>query len=292
MARVPGSKLRMPRSHRMTPGAPPSSRYSAAASHSSTVAPKPRLSSTGRPARAAALSSDVAAMVRAPICTSSQCSATRATEASDVASRTTARPNVVGDAAQQRQAVVAEALEGVGRGARLEGAAAQEARAGLRARRRRRRRDRPRSRRRRGRASSVHSSPPTASGPTGVSTVTGPRAAATRGLRLVGRRGSTRRRRGRRCARRAASSSGACGPTTSTATRPEPRTRARAGAGAGQLGLDGARLGARGAGAQEHDHRSASTMAQTAKARLTQPLRSKKALFDARQIVGETMRCS
>ena len=45
--RVDGSNVRMPRSQRITLALPADSTYSAAISHSSMVAPKPRLSSTG-----------------------------------------------------------------------------------------------------------------------------------------------------------------------------------------------------------------------------------------------------
>ena len=45
--------------------------YSAAESHSSTVAPPPRFNSTGRPARPAARSSAKFCMFRAPICSTS-----------------------------------------------------------------------------------------------------------------------------------------------------------------------------------------------------------------------------
>ena len=45
--RVDGSKVRMPRSHRTTLGLPAARMYSAAISHSSIVADRPRLSSTG-----------------------------------------------------------------------------------------------------------------------------------------------------------------------------------------------------------------------------------------------------
>ena len=101
-----------------------------------------------------------------------------------------------------------------------------------------------------------------------MSTATGPRAALTRGLRIVGgedrldglERGEARERR---VVERRVRADDLDGEARRTAHA------ARAGAGAGELGLDGARLGGGGAGAQKDDHRSASTIAQTAKARLT-----------------------
>ena len=65
--RVDGSKVRMPRSHRITFGLPELRMYSAAISHSSIVAPKPRLSSTGLRDWPAALSSTKLCMLRLPI---------------------------------------------------------------------------------------------------------------------------------------------------------------------------------------------------------------------------------
>src|SRR5229473_3169922 len=65
--RVAVSKVRMPRSQRTTWSLPPASRYSAASSHSSTVAAGPRLSSTGRRRRDSAWSRVKFCMLRAPI---------------------------------------------------------------------------------------------------------------------------------------------------------------------------------------------------------------------------------
>ena len=55
MLRVAVSKVRMPRSHRITCSLPAASRYSAASSRSSTLAARPRFSSTGLPALPTAL---------------------------------------------------------------------------------------------------------------------------------------------------------------------------------------------------------------------------------------------
>src|SRR5216684_3896069 len=66
--RVAVSKVRMPRSQRTTWSLPPASRYSAASSHSSTVAEGPRLSRTGRRRCESALSSVKFCMLRAPTC--------------------------------------------------------------------------------------------------------------------------------------------------------------------------------------------------------------------------------
>ncbi len=54
--RVAVSKVRMPRSHRITFGLPWAMMYSAESSHSSKVADRPRLSSTGMPLRPASSS--------------------------------------------------------------------------------------------------------------------------------------------------------------------------------------------------------------------------------------------
>ena len=67
MLRVVVSKVRMPRSHRMIWLFPAEAMYSAAISHSSMVAPKPRLSMTGRPARPQASRSEKFCMLRVPI---------------------------------------------------------------------------------------------------------------------------------------------------------------------------------------------------------------------------------
>ncbi len=71
--RVAVSKVRMPRSQSTTWSLPSWSTYRAAASHSSMVADMPRLTTTGRPVRAAARSSGVLCMERAPIISASTC---------------------------------------------------------------------------------------------------------------------------------------------------------------------------------------------------------------------------
>ncbi len=74
--RVDVSKVRMPRSQRITRISPAAMMYSAAPSHSSTVEPAPRLSKTGLPARPTARSRSKFCMLRAPICRTSAFSAT------------------------------------------------------------------------------------------------------------------------------------------------------------------------------------------------------------------------
>src|SRR5262245_1184878 len=64
--RVAFSKVRMPRSHRITCVLPPARMYSAESSHSSIVAERPRLSSTGRRTLPSSLSRSKFCMLRAP----------------------------------------------------------------------------------------------------------------------------------------------------------------------------------------------------------------------------------
>ena len=90
--RVAGSKVRMPRSHSTTSRLPRWAMYSAAISHSSTVAVIPRLSSTGLPASPTACSSPKLAMLRVPICSMSACSATTGTSRASTTSVTIGRP--------------------------------------------------------------------------------------------------------------------------------------------------------------------------------------------------------
>ena len=66
--RVAGSNVRMPRSHRTTSRLPRRAMYSAAISHSSSVADMPRFSSTGQPQLAAFLSREKFCMFLVPIC--------------------------------------------------------------------------------------------------------------------------------------------------------------------------------------------------------------------------------
>ena len=234
-------------------------------------------------------------MVRAPICTSSQCSATRATAASLVASETTARPNASatrrssGRPSSPRPWKAYGEVRGLNAPPRSRrapawcAAAAAATRSGSFSTAH-------------GPSIRVHSSPPTAMAPAGVSMVTGPRAADTRGLgSSAARIDSTASSAARRA--RVASSKGACGPTTSTAMRPGPLTRRDAGAGAGQRRFDGARLGGGRARAQEHDHRSASRSSQRLHDRAggegeAHPaVEIEERLVDARQIRGRR-RCA
>ena len=68
LLRIIVSKVRMPRSQRMTFSLPPARMYSALMSHSSIVAERPRLSSTGFFVRPRALSRRKFCMLRAPTC--------------------------------------------------------------------------------------------------------------------------------------------------------------------------------------------------------------------------------
>ena len=90
--RVAGSNERMPRSQSTTCAFPATSTYSAASSHSSTVAAMPRLSSTGTPDSPAARKSAKFCMLRAPICSMSAYPATALTSRGSSTSVTTARP--------------------------------------------------------------------------------------------------------------------------------------------------------------------------------------------------------
>ena len=90
--RVAVSKVRMPRSQRITRSSPAAITYSAAPSHSSTVEPAPRLRRTGRPARPTARSRSKFCMLRAPICSTSAFSATGLTWSTAITSVTTGRP--------------------------------------------------------------------------------------------------------------------------------------------------------------------------------------------------------
>ena len=69
--RVYPSKVRIPRSHKMTWSFPSDKMYSADINHSSMVAASPRLRSTGLPIRPTLLSSSKFCIFRAPICTTS-----------------------------------------------------------------------------------------------------------------------------------------------------------------------------------------------------------------------------
>ena len=121
--------MRIPRSHSITLGLPSLRMYSAAISSSSSVEESPRLSSAGRPGAADLREQRVVLHVaRADLDTS-------ATSSTGVE---VAQVHQLGDDRQARlglglgeqpQALLAEPLEGVGGGARLVGAAAQQRRA-------------------------------------------------------------------------------------------------------------------------------------------------------------------
>ena len=82
----------MPRSQSTTSRLPRWAMYSAAISHSSTVAVMPRLSRTGLPASPTACSSPKFAMLRVPTWSMSACSATTATSRASTTSVTTGSP--------------------------------------------------------------------------------------------------------------------------------------------------------------------------------------------------------
>ena len=104
--------------------------YSAAISHSSYVAVRPRLSITGLPVAPTACSSAKFCMLRVPICSMSAYSATTSTSVTSSTSVTTGMPHLVAHLGQDAQPVHAEPLERVRRRARLERAAAQQRGAG------------------------------------------------------------------------------------------------------------------------------------------------------------------
>ena len=130
MLRVLGSKVRMPRSHSTTSRLPRWATYSAAISHSSIVEVMPRLSSTGLPASPTAWSSPKLAMLRVPIWSMSACSATTFDVAGVDDLGDDGQAGGLADVGEDLEALHAEALEGVRRGARLERAAAQQRGAG------------------------------------------------------------------------------------------------------------------------------------------------------------------
>ena len=130
--RVEVSKVLMPRSQRITSELPSLTMYSAAISRSSTVEDGPRLSSTGLLERPTSSSSEKFDMLRAPIWMTS----VDLDHELDVA-----RVHQLGDEGQagllarlleDLERFLAEALEGVRRGARLEGAPAEHRHALLR----------------------------------------------------------------------------------------------------------------------------------------------------------------
>ncbi len=92
MFRLYVSNVRIPRSHRMICELPAEAMYSAAISHSSIVAPNPRLSITGRPARPHASSSEKFCMLRVPIWRMSAYSATMSTWLGSITSVITGSP--------------------------------------------------------------------------------------------------------------------------------------------------------------------------------------------------------
>ncbi len=130
MLRVAVSKVRMPRSHRITLGLPSAMMYSAAESSSSIEAAMPRLSRTGRSQRpTAAQQVEVLHVAGADL---EQVDRGRhpldLVDAHHLADHR--QPAGAAGLGQQPDALPAQALEGVGRGARLERAAAQHDPAG------------------------------------------------------------------------------------------------------------------------------------------------------------------
>ena len=127
--RVIVSKVRMPRSQRTTCRLPRAAMYSAAHQQLLERRARPRLSSTGRPAaRPRASSSEKFCMLRAPIWSMSAPGPPWAELSTSITSVTIGRP-VTARASREQLRPSSSALEAVGRGPRLEGAAAQDARA-------------------------------------------------------------------------------------------------------------------------------------------------------------------
>ena len=90
--RVYFSKVRMPRSQRMTFSLPPAMMYSALMSHSSMVLARPRLSSTGLFVLPRALSRSKFCMLRAPTWMRSTCSTNSSRCSMAISSETMGRP--------------------------------------------------------------------------------------------------------------------------------------------------------------------------------------------------------
>ena len=121
----------MPRSHRITSVLPPARTYSADSSHSSIVAEMPRFSSTGlRVATELAQQREVLHVARADLEDVAVLRDHRSIWLMSITSDTSLRSCWSAPVAQHLQPVFAQALEAVGRAARLEGAAAQDLRAG------------------------------------------------------------------------------------------------------------------------------------------------------------------
>ena len=92
MFRVAGSNVRMPRSHSTMSVLPCCAMYSAAISHSSTVAERPRFNITGFPLLPTSFSNEKFCMLRAPTFRASATSATWSTSPGSMTSVTTGRP--------------------------------------------------------------------------------------------------------------------------------------------------------------------------------------------------------
>ena len=91
--RVAVSKVRMPRSHRITCSLSCERTYSAASSHSSIVAPMPRFNITGLPVFPASASSTKFCMLRVPTWSTSEYCATASTSRSERSSVITGMPS-------------------------------------------------------------------------------------------------------------------------------------------------------------------------------------------------------
>ena len=117
----------MPRSHSTTSWLPPASRYSAASSHSFTVADGPRFSSTGLRIVASWRSSAKFCMLRAPTCSMSAYSQISSTSSVLITSVTIGQAGFLAGLAQDLERLHAQSLEVVRRGPRLVGSAAQQA---------------------------------------------------------------------------------------------------------------------------------------------------------------------
>ena len=111
--RVAVSKVRIPRSQRITRWLPPSRMYSAACRSSFTVALMPLLRSTGRWVRPSFLSSAKFCMLRAPTWRTSAFSAMASTSSGWRTSVTTGRPHGASCVSEEIEPLESEALEGV-----------------------------------------------------------------------------------------------------------------------------------------------------------------------------------
>ena len=129
--RVESSKVRMPRSQRITCRLPWARMYSADMSRSFTVALIPRLSSTGSRVLPTSLSRSKFCMLRAPIWKMSAYCSTSSTWRGSMTSVTTGMPSCSPVGLEDLEPLLAQPLEAVRAGARLERPAAKDVGPGL-----------------------------------------------------------------------------------------------------------------------------------------------------------------